>query len=73
MAPRTHQDTLHTVAEAVRAACLEAALDGYDRAGMSGLCEAGRWEMVVDALRSLDVDAVVAQVARGGAQRKTAA
>ncbi|MBS0317517.1 MAG: acetyltransferase [Proteobacteria bacterium] len=50
---------LHAAAEAVRAACLRAALDGYERAGMSGLCEEGRWEMVVDAIRSLDVDAIV--------------
>ncbi|MGH7083274.1 MAG: hypothetical protein ACREFV_12475 [Acetobacteraceae bacterium] len=47
------------VAEAVRAACLRAALDGYERAGLSGLCEEGRWEMVVDSLKSLDVEAVV--------------
>lgn len=50
---------LRTAAEAVRAACLRAALDGYERAGLSGLCEEGRWEMVLDSLKSLDVDAVV--------------
>jgi hypothetical protein len=69
----TSRKDLHAVAEAVRDACLEAALDGYERAGLSGLCEAGRWEMVVDALRSLDVDAVVAQVSRKSAARKTMA
>lgn len=52
--------TLHDVAEAVRAACLQAAVDGYERAGFGGLCEAGRWEMVVDALKALDVDAIIA-------------
>lgn len=66
MAQRKPKDEMHAVAEAVRAACLQAALDGYERAGLSGLCEAGRWEMVVDALESLDVDAVIA----GAAQRK---
>ncbi len=49
-------------AEAVRDACLQAALDGYERAGMSGLCEEGRWEMVIDSIRSLDVDAVLAKL-----------
>ncbi len=50
---------LHAAAEAVRDACLRAALDGYERAGLGGLCEEGRWEMVLDSIRSLDVDAVV--------------
>ncbi len=47
------------MAEAVRTACLRAAIDGYERAGMGGLCEEGRWEMVVDAIRTLDVDTIV--------------
>lgn len=51
------------VAEAVRAACLQAAVDGYERAGLGGLCEEGRWEMVVDALRALDVAAIARAVA----------
>lgn len=52
---------LRGVAEAVRAACLQAALDGYERAGLGGLCEEGRWEMVVDAIRALDLDAIARQ------------
>ncbi|HEU4856684.1 MAG TPA: hypothetical protein VFS86_05210 [Rhodanobacteraceae bacterium] len=54
------QPTAKAAAEAVRNACLQAALDGYERAGMGGLCEEGRWEMVVDAIRSLDVERVLA-------------
>ena len=53
---------LHAAAEAVRAACLRAALGGYERAGLSGLCEEGRWEMVVDAIQSLDVDAILREL-----------
>ncbi|MEO6926673.1 MAG: hypothetical protein ABI129_08375 [Rhodanobacter sp.] len=53
----------HRAADATRAACLRAALEAYERAGLSGLCEAGRWEMVVDSIQSLDVDAVVRQLA----------
>lgn len=53
---------LHAAAEAVRVACLRAALDGYERAGLSGLCEEGRWEMVVDAIQSLDIDAILREL-----------
>lgn len=52
-------------ADAARTACLRVALDAYERAGLSGLCEAGRWELVVDSIQSLDVNAVVRELARG--------
>ena len=39
------------LAEAVRDACLRAALQAYENAGISGLCGEGRWEMAVQALR----------------------
>jgi hypothetical protein len=32
------------LAEAVRQACIEAALRAYEDAGYSGLCHKGRWE-----------------------------
>jgi hypothetical protein len=47
------------LAEAVRDACVRAALDGYEQAGMSGLCAEGRWEMAVDSMSSLDLAAVL--------------
>ena len=47
------------VADAVRAACLQAAVDGYEQAGFGGMCEEGRWEMVVDSIRSLNLEAIV--------------
>ena len=46
------------LAEAVREACLRAALDAYEDAGLSGLCREGRWECAVDAVRTLDLEAV---------------
>lgn len=52
-------------AEAVRAACVRAALEGYERAGISGLCEAGRWEMAVDSIQSLDLKALVRELSNG--------
>jgi hypothetical protein len=47
------------IAETVRQACLEAALRAWEEAGISGLCAEGRWELAVDALRSLDLKAVL--------------
>ena len=47
------------IAEAVRQACIEAAQSAYEQAGISGLCAEGRWELAVDAMRSLDVKAVL--------------
>ncbi len=47
------------LAEAVRAACLEAAREGYEQAGLAGLCAEGREDMALDAIRSLDLNALV--------------
>lgn len=47
------------IAEAVRSACVRAALDAHEDAGVRGLCEAGRWECAVQALRGLDLAAVL--------------
>jgi hypothetical protein len=56
----TEHDLKRRLAEAVRQACLNAARQGYENAGISGLCEEGRWECAVDAIRALDLDAVIA-------------
>lgn len=44
--------------EAVRTACLDAALRAYEDAGIQGLCEEGRWEAAIGAVRALDLEAV---------------
>ncbi|GAB4292935.1 MAG: hypothetical protein Kow0096_08160 [Thiohalomonadaceae bacterium] len=49
------------VAERVREACLQAALDGYQQAAMSGLCHEGAFEAAVDAVRMLDLAALLQQ------------
>ena len=46
-------------AEAVRQACIAAALQAYEDAGVSGLCHEGRWEYAVDAMRSLPLRPLV--------------
>lgn len=47
------------IADAVRQACLTAAQQAYEQAGISGLCGEGRWELACDAIRRLDVAAVL--------------
>ena len=53
------QELKRRLAEAVREACLKAARDAYENAGISGLCEEGRWECAVDAIRSLDLETTI--------------
>lgn len=50
------------IAEAVRAACVRAAIEGYELAGMDGLCAEGAWEAAVEAMRGVDLAAVLRQV-----------
>lgn len=47
------------IAQAVRLACVQAALDGYERAQIAGLCQAGAWECAVDAMRMVDLRTIV--------------
>lgn len=47
------------IVEQVRAACLEAALAGYEDAGIRGLCAEGRWEAALAAMRHLDLSAAL--------------
>jgi len=44
--------------ERVRAACIEAALQGYEHAAMSGLCGEGALEATISAIRMLDLTAI---------------
>jgi len=46
-------------AEAVREACIRAALDGYEQAAMSGLCAEGAWEAAIGAIRMVDLRSVL--------------
>lgn len=47
------------LAEAVRSACLQASLESYERAAMSGLCHEGAWECALDAVRALDLEPII--------------
>lgn len=46
------------IAERVRKALLDAALRAYEDAGIRGLCEEGRFEAAIDAMRSADLSRV---------------
>lgn len=47
--------TLEQVAAQIRDACLKAALQAYEDAGVQGLCAEGRWEAALSAMQSVDV------------------
>jgi hypothetical protein len=46
---------LEDLAKRIRDACIEAALQAYDDAGIHGLCAEGRWEAAVGALKTVDL------------------
>ena len=58
---RMTQSEERRVAQAVREACIRAALAGYENAAMSGLCHEGAWEAAVSAMRMLDLDALLTE------------
>ena len=62
--------TDHELMEAVRRACIEAALAAYEDAGVSGLCAEGRWEAALGAIQSLDLKAIAARA--GGVSARSA-
>lgn len=47
----------NSAAESIRRALIEAAQAAYEDAGIQGLCEEGRWEAAVSAMRALDLGA----------------
>lgn len=52
--------------DAIREALIRTALDAYEDAGIRGLCAEGRWEVALDAMRSLDVGAISQTAMEGG-------
>lgn len=47
------------LAEMMRAACIQAALQAYEEGGVLGLCAEGRWEYAISAMRQLDLNALI--------------
>ncbi|MCK6623577.1 MAG: acetyltransferase [Anaerolineae bacterium] len=60
--PKKEMDFLaqqRQLAEAVRVACIRAALAGYEDASLSGLCHEGAWERAIDAMRELKLEQII--------------
>lgn len=57
------------LAERVRAACVRAALDAYEDAGLSGLCAEGRWEYAIGVLGQLDLEPLLPPPDSSGFER----
>jgi hypothetical protein len=53
---------LEDLAKRIRAACVEAALQAYEDAGMQGLCAEGRWEAALSALRTVELAPLLRQL-----------
>lgn len=54
------------LAEAVRDACVQAALAGYEQAAFDGLCHEGAWENAISAIQRMDLEAVIQRLDEGG-------
>jgi hypothetical protein len=54
--------------ESVRTACIAAALQAWEDAGIQGLCAEGRWEAAISAIRSLDLTAIIDSQTEGLAE-----
>ncbi len=56
---RQCQEESLSLAERVGTACIEAAIQGYEQASLSGLCHEGAWEAAIDTVWQLDLEAFV--------------
>lgn len=59
MAISDNQSQYFNLAEAVKDACIRAALEGYEDAAMRGLCPEGALEAAISAIRMLDLETVL--------------
>jgi hypothetical protein len=55
-------DDRQRLAEAVRAACLKAAKEGYEQASAGGLCHEGAVEASLGAVSMLDLKTLLAEL-----------
>ncbi len=69
MPPEKSQEEPMRIAEAVRAACVQVAQQGYERAAADGLCDEGALEVALEAIRSLDIDQIVHELKSSSSNR----
>jgi len=60
---------VENLAKRIRCACVDAVLQGYEDAGVQGLCAEGRWEAAVSALRTLDLAPLLREFQRSVSDR----
>lgn len=53
-------EVIHSQVETARQALIQAAIQAYEEAGLAGLCGAGRFELALDAMKSLPLEGLVA-------------
>lgn len=57
--PIKHTNEQQRIAQLVKDECIQAALQGYEHASMSGLCHEGAWEAAISAIRGVDLDMIL--------------
>ncbi len=55
----TPNTAIEELAEQLRNACVQAALEGYENAAISGLCQEGAWEAAISAIRMADLESIL--------------
>ncbi len=53
------QKVLFELAQKVKDLCIKAVSEGFEEAGISGLCREGAIEYATDSARSLDIDKIL--------------
>jgi formiminotetrahydrofolate cyclodeaminase len=61
-------DLAHRLVEAVRSACVDAAIEAYEQASSSGLCHEGAWEAAVSAIRMATLDGLAERAVRADSE-----
>lgn len=67
MLAKAPNDFAFVLADAIRSACIKAALLPYDQARIRGLCHQGRWECALAAIRHLDLPGLTGTCGRARA------
>jgi len=53
------EEQLYKVAEFIKKECFKEAVDGYEFAKISGLCQEGAWDLAMDRVKSLNIKKVL--------------
>lgn len=56
------QELAVKIAAEVVAACKRKLSEAYEEAGISGLCDEGRWEAALGSLSTIDLEKIVAEI-----------